>query len=292
MSPRIAGIALVLLAISGCASDRRVGPASEAFDKLDVANQASAPLAARVAGEAGASLEPPADAQTRPPTTSMLIRTGQASIEVDSLEVAVDAVSRLAVSMGGYLTNSIVMTGAADQRRATLEVRVPSDRYDGAMSRLAGIGKLRSSSTSSQDVGEEYVDLEARVGNARRLEERLVTMLATRTGKLEEALAVERELARVRESIERLEGRLRYLSARVAESTITIELYEPAPLVGNPGSNVMVEALRQSWRNFVEVTAAGIAMLGGLLPVALVLGLVGFGVRRRWQRRRTAEAAA
>ncbi|MGE0555392.1 MAG: DUF4349 domain-containing protein, partial [Gemmatimonadales bacterium] len=146
--------------------------------------------------------------------------------------------------------------------------------------------------TSSQDVGEEYVDIEARIGNARRLEERLVIMLATRTGKLEEALAVERELARVRESIERLEGRLRYLGARVAESTITIELYEPAPLVGNPGSNVMVEALRQSWRNFVEVTAAGIAMLGGLLPVGLVLGLIGFGVRRRWQRRRTAAAAA
>ncbi|MGE0554751.1 MAG: DUF4349 domain-containing protein, partial [Gemmatimonadales bacterium] len=142
MSPRIAGSVLVLFVISGCASDRQVGPASEAFDKLAAADQAPAPLAARATGEAGAPMELPAEAQTRPPTASMLIRTGHASIEVDSLELAVDAVSRLAVSMGGYLTNSIVMTGAADQPRATLEVRVPSDRYGGAMGGLAAIGKV------------------------------------------------------------------------------------------------------------------------------------------------------
>src|SRR5205823_10851551 len=75
------------------------------------------------------------------------------------------------------------------------------------------IGKLESVNVSAEDVGEEYVDVAARMANARRLESRLIDLLAARTGKLKDVLDVEQELARVREEIERYEGRLRYLKA-------------------------------------------------------------------------------
>lgn len=220
-------------------------------------------------------------------SVSMIIRTGNAYIEVDSLEVAIAQVRRLAESSGGYIANSAIQTGEGQQRQATLEIKIPSNRYDQALGGLAGIGKLISSSTNALDVGEEFVDVNARVTNARRMEERLVNLLATRTGKLEDVLAVERELARVREEIERYEGRLRYLRIQVAMSTISVTVSEPAPVVGQPGSNVVVEALKQAWRNSVMVVAGGIELLGAVLPVALLGGLAWIGFRR-WRSRRIA----
>ena len=216
---------------------------------------------------------------------SMIIRTGNASIEVESLEVAVEKLQRLAEAVGGYIANSAIHTGEGQQRQSTLEIKIPSSRYDQAVGGLSGIGKLISSSSNAQDVGEEFVDITARVANAKRMEERLVTLLATRTGKLDDVLAVERELARVREEIERYEGRLRFLRTQVSMSSLSVMVSEPGPVVGHPGSNVIVEALKQSWRNFVYVIAGGIEMLGGLLPV-LVLGVIAWIGVRKWRGRR------
>lgn len=217
---------------------------------------------------------------------SMLIRTGNASIEVDKLDPAIIKVRQLAAQLGGYVANSSI-TGGRDQiRSATLELKIPAARYDQAVSDLGGIGKVESVNTNVEDVGEEYVDVTARVTNAKRLEERLVNLLSSRTGKLEDVLAVERELARVREEIERYEGRLRFLRTRAAVSTLSVTVHEPAPILGqSPGQNPIVAALRQAWRNFVGLVAWFIASLGVLVPLGGVLAL-GWYLYRRISRSR------
>ncbi|HEX6574155.1 MAG TPA: DUF4349 domain-containing protein [Gemmatimonadaceae bacterium] len=217
---------------------------------------------------------------------SMLIRTGGASIEVRELDPAIMMVRQLATQLGGYVANSSI-TGGRDQiRSATLELKIPAARYDQAVGGLGAIGKVESVNTNVEDVGEEYVDIDARVANAKRLEERLVNLLATRTGKLEDVLAVERELARVREEIERYDGRLRYLRTRAAVSTLTITVHEPAPILGqNPGDNPIVGALKQAWRNFVGFVAWCIASLGVLVPLGAIA--VGGWIAYRRLRRRT-----
>ena len=224
-------------------------------------------------------------------SVSMIIRTGNAFIEVDSLESAIAQVQRLAETAGGYVANSSIQSGEGQQRQATLEIKIPSNRYDQAIGGLSGIGKLISSSTNALDVGEEFVDVTARVTNARRMEERLVNLLATRTGKLEDVLAVERELARVREEIERYEGRLRFLRTQVAMSTLSVTVSEPGPVVGQPGSNPIVQSVKQAWRNFVMVIAGGIEMFGAVLPL-VVLGVIGWVVIRRRRARIAAVPAS
>jgi hypothetical protein len=172
----------------------------------------------------------------------LLIRNGAAIIEVDSIDVAIAAVRAAAQRVGGYVTNVAVQSGEQHVREATLTLRVPATRFDEALSGLEPIGDVESVNVSAEDVGEEYVDVEARIANSRRLEERLVDLLARRTGALEDVLAVERELARVREQMERLEGRLRYLRNRINLSTLTVTVHEPRPLmaesVGQPGRNI------------------------------------------------------
>lgn len=220
---------------------------------------------------------------TNAPT--MLIRTGHAFIEVEKVDPAVIKIRQLAVQVGGYITNSSISGGRDQIRQATLELKIPAAQYDQAVGSLSTIGKVETVASNAQDVGEEFVDVTARVTNARRLEERLISLLANRTGKLDEVLRVERELARVREEIERYEGRLRFLTSRVAMSTLSITVHEPAPILGNnPGENPIAAALRRAWRNFVALLAGVIASLGVLIPLALV-GYAGWYGYKRWRRR-------
>ena len=223
-------------------------------------------------------------------TSAMIIRAGQANIEVDSLEPAVTLVRKLAHQLGGYVANTAMQTGRGQLRSATLEVKIPAARFDEALGGLAPIGKLESVNVSAEDVGEEFTDATARMANARRLETRLIELIATRTGKLKDVLDVEQELARVREAIERYEGRLRYLQAHAALSTLTICVHEPPPVVGHPGSSVVAEAAKQAWRNFVWLFALVVQSLGIVIPLGTVATL-GWVAMKRWRRGQAPRAA-
>jgi hypothetical protein len=221
------------------------------------------------------------------PASRLIIRTGQAGIEVDSLEPALDLLRMTATRIGGFVGNANIQTGRNQVRQATVEIKVPAGRFDDLTDGLRPLGRVEFLNVGAEDVSEEFVDLTARTANARRMEERLLELLATRTGKLQDVLSVERELARVREEIERMEGRLRYLKTRSQLSTLSVAMHEPPPLVSpTPGSNPLAHAVREAWRNFVGVLAAGIASLGYLVPL-LVLGW-GIVVGGRRLGRRTA----
>jgi hypothetical protein len=219
------------------------------------------------------------------PASRLIIRTGQAGIEVDSLEPALDLLRMTATRIGGFVGNANVQTGRNQVRQATVEIKVPAGRFDDLTDGLRPLGRLEFLNVGAEDVSEEFVDLTARTANARRMEERLLELLATRTGKLQDVLSVERELARVREEIERMEGRLRYLKTRSQLSTLSVAMHEPPPLVSpTPGRNPLAQAVREAWQNFVGVLAGAIASLGYLVPL-LVLGWGAVVAGRRLTRR-------
>ena len=289
MTMRAVMLSLVLLA--ACNQGDQLGRPEEGVQSAPSAPPSAREMDADGAIGTGAAADQSAGAPAQapvpaPPVDSvagpMLIRTGDASIEVDSLEPAVAALRTLAARVGGFVANTSFSGGRDQMREATLQLRIPAARFDEAHGALAQLGRVEWANVTAQDVGEEFVDLTARVANARRLEDRLVELLARRTGKLDDVLAVERELARVREAIERHEGRLRYLRTRVATSTLSVRLHEPAPVIGGRGSGgVIGEAFRQAWRNFVGAVAALIAASGVLVPLGIVVAGVWLWVRRR-----------
>jgi hypothetical protein len=300
-------IILALLALAACSGGTN-GEATSGTDTWQVDRAASPPMQNKGAPAASASggrqasgaeqvaaLEispprPPAVAESASVAPSMLIRMGEASVEVDSVELAVARVQEMARRLGGYVGNTSVSGGEEATRSATLEVKIPAARFDQAVSGLRPLGKVESVDVQAQDVGEEYVDLSARTANARRLEERLLGLLATRTGKLEDVLAVERELARVRQEIDTQEGRLRFLRSRAAVSTLNVTVHEPRALVGDyPRARPIREAFRDAWRNFIGFMAGLIASLGFLIPLGLILTAIVW-LLRRWRRRRTRPA--
>ena len=201
----------------------------------------------------------------------LIVRTGQAGIEVDSLETAISELRRVAQRVGGFVADASIQSGRNQVRSATLQLKVPADRFDDLTEGLRPLGRLQFVNVAAEDVSEEFVDLTARVANARRLEERLIELLRTRTGKLQDVLSVEHELARVREEIERIEGRMRFLKASARLSTLSVNLYEPPPLVASvPGHSPIAEAFKTAWRNFVGLVAGVIASLGFVVPAVMV----------------------
>lgn len=285
-TPLLAAVALAILAGCNLVRDREARSSPERATGQMVARRAQADLLAPaaapmlaeelVAGSGDAPLFPRAALGP-----SMVIRTGQASIEVDSLERAVAQVRLLAGRIGGYVANTTVQTGRGQLRSATLELKAPAERFDEGLDGLAPMGRVESVNVTAEDVGEEFTDVTARMGNARRLESRLIELLATRTGKLKDVLDVEQELARVREEIDRYEGRLRYLRAHAALSTLTIYVHEPIPVVGHAGSSVMGEAFKQAWRNFVALAALCVRSLGIVVPLGLATLAAWLLVKRR-----------
>ena len=273
----------------------RTGRVSQESSKLDnaVDNQAANPVALGAVGQRTASAQeagaPTADQWFRSPTFDpalrLIVRTGQASIEVDSLESSMTELRRIVQRVGGFVADASVQSGRTQLRSATLELKVPAARFDELTEGLQPLGRVQFVNVGAEDVSEEFVDLTARAANGRRLEDRLVELLRTRTGKLQDVLSVERELARVREEIERMEGRLRFLKTSAQLSTLSVNLYEPPPLVAShPGRSVIGEAFKTAWRNFVGLTASVIASLGFVGPLA-IFGWGALILVKRYRRR-------
>jgi hypothetical protein len=289
-------IGLIQAALLMACEDRSKGDTQAARDRSEVASSKAASPVPLGAMDRSAVSEREASAQNQASNpwsragafdgaSRLIVRTGQASIEVDSLQPAMAELRRIAQRIGGFVADASVQSGRNQLRSATLQLKVPAARFDDLTQGLEPLGRLQFVNVSAEDVSEEFVDLTARVANGHRLEDRLVELLRTRTGKLQDVLSVERELARVREEIERMEGRMRFLKNSAQLSTLSVNLYEPAPIVAShPGRSVIGEAFKTAWRNFVGVLAGAIASLGFVVPVA-VLGWAALIFGRKYKRK-------
>jgi hypothetical protein len=193
-----------------------------------------------MAGEAGSAdkLAPPvapgeapapADVASNvapPRSTRKIIYDGRIELKVDSLAATQQAVMRLIEQFRGFLSDSEQSSLTEAQPHASWKVRVPVDQFHGLVAAVAKLGEVHSNRVGSQDVTEEFFDVEARIRNKQEEEKRLLKILADATGRLKDILEIERELSRVRGEVERVQGRLRFLSDQTELSTLTIDATE------------------------------------------------------------------
>jgi hypothetical protein len=165
----------------------------------------------------------PKPLEPRPTVAQMLIYTADVGLQVEQggFPSTIDRVVDLAIGMGGYV---------ASHDNTTVQVRVPSLRFRDALKEIEKLGIVVNRSVNAQDVSEEFHDLEIRLKSLKATRDRLEQFL-TRAKDIQEVLAVERELSRVNTEIDRIEGRMRYLAARAAFSTITVHLQPKAKTV-------------------------------------------------------------
>lgn len=155
----------------------------------------------------------------------LLIYSAELRLGVYEPEAAAEAASSIARGLGGFL---------AYRGDHALTLRVPAGRFQMALERIEDLGEVLGRSVRSLDVTEEFRDLTARLRNAEAVRAQLVRLLE-RARDVKAALAVQAELAKVTETIERLKGRLRFLEDRIAYSTITVRFRPRAqPPIDSP----------------------------------------------------------
>lgn len=155
-----------------------------------------------------------------------LIRNATAEIEVTNFDTATQAITQAANTTGGYVATQSSARLPNGKMSGTIVLKVPPAALDGFLAQLRSFGEVRNQTVGSQDVTKAYFDTEARLKNARVMEQRLVELLRDTKGKVSDLLEVERELGRVREQIEQMQGELKVWDSLVAFATVTVRLSE------------------------------------------------------------------
>lgn len=210
-----------------------------------------------------------------------IIYTASIELIVEEFEGVPGKVAELAEKFGGYVASSSIQGQPGCPRLGTWTLRVPVAQYADLLSEAHELGEFHSLTSNSQDVSEEYYDVEARIRNKQKTESRMIGLLEESAGNLEQVLEVEQKLDRVREEIERMQGRLRVLADQTALATVTVTVeqirgYEPAE-EATYGTRV-----RRAFRGSLHALATAVVefsiVLVALSPwiaALLVLGLIG-----------------
>jgi hypothetical protein len=285
--------AAFLVLLVGCSEATRSNSRNYAQPSKDAMSEDFAPAASSTPPAPGAAPGSPAPGVPIPPAIPRkIIYNAQVELVVESVASTAEALSRLIKENGGYLSDSDVQSYSHMQQQATWKVRVPVERFDAFLAAVARLGELQKRHLDSQDVTQEFYDLEARIANKQEEEKRLIKHLADSTGKLEDILAVERELSRVRGEVEQMQGRLRYLANVSALSTVAItatEVKDYVPPVSPDFGTRIARTFRESVERLAEFIQGVVIVVVAATPwipvvAALVLPLW-WALRRRRSRR-------
>lgn len=235
-------------------------------NKLVVEEGASSPSTMQLASGRSSESQPSFDRK--------VIRRGEVSFQTGKVADTREALAKQVLELKGYIEMEHT-SEFQDRIQFRMTIRVPAENFDLLVEKAIQYAeKLDSKNIGTEDVTEEFIDVEARIRTKKELERRYLELL-TKAMKVEEVLAIERELGTLRSDIESIEGRFRYLKDRVAQSSLDVVFYE---LKGSSFGFVsrVGEALRSGWSSLLDF----LVLLVKIWPFLVLFG-VGFYLYRR-----------
>ena len=155
-----------------------------------------------------------------------LIRNASVELEIVSFDAAVQKITAFANEDRGYVATTSSEKQENGKLKGQIVVKVLPENLDRFLQKLRGLGELKNQTLGTEDITKAYFDTDARLKNARVMEQRLVDMLKKKSDDINDLLQVEKELGRVREQIEQMQGELKFWDLQVQFATVTISLAE------------------------------------------------------------------
>jgi len=246
----------------------------------------------------GDQAQPPGAAESGDPAALTLDRkiifTAGITLSVDDVQRSFGEASRIATAVGGFVEkSSFANTGADEQRGATLTLRVPAAKYQDTLTSLRSVqgAAVKSETSKSSEVTEQYTDLQSRLRNLERTEQQYLALLE-QAKTIPDILTVQDRLDGVRLQIEQIQGRLKVLDDQTELATIDVTLAAAVPGKvddGKGGPKGVQEAFSDAWAWFTEASKyvmAGVAVLAAAaiflaLPAAIAAAIAVVVSRRR-----------
>lgn len=233
----------------------------------------------------------------------MVIKNAKLVLQVQNVETALTRVREIADAYGGYVSGSStsyeseppdatpVTRDESGRMVAAITIAVRADDYDRAMNDLRGLAtKVESEESTSQDVTDEYVDLDSELQNLRASQDALIKLMNKAT-QLQDVLTLQQQLSTVQGQIQRIEGRERLLKHETAVSMISINLHLPPVTPAKPTPIVQTEPAWSPVATFERGWAASLLLLQGVANVVILtvsflwwlvpIALVGYVIYRR-----------
>jgi Domain of unknown function (DUF4349) len=283
------GVALVAMVIvAGCSAggDDGGGSAGGEAQVAPAADQAATEqdrsAQAAPAGQAGKAGSADAASQVRlVDLGNRIVRTANVDLEVGKgrLNATINQATDVVRRAKGIYVGSSTSVPSGEPASGQVTFRVPVDAFEPVLRELKGLGTYRGEKSSTDDVTNQYVDLNGQLA-AWRAQERVYLRLLDRAKSVTDVIAVQNQLQQVQSNIERLQGQLNYLEDQSSFSTIVLQLGEPgaAGPAGEPSGR-----LARAWATAVNglgvMAAAVLVAVVWLTPLVVVAGLVLFGLR-------------
>jgi uncharacterized protein DUF4349/putative zinc finger protein len=259
------------------ATERATGLSAPLEDRRRFAASTSLPPAATIQAQLAAPVggpmptPPPSDdEQLKAPENvgPMIVQTASLNILATNYDEASAAIEKQAAAHGGYVEKLDAKAQTGNAKELSASLRIPTKQLDGFLADVRKLGHVEEETRSNEEVSDQYVDLQARLKSARATEQRLIELLGTRTGKLQDVLEAERELARVRGEIEAMQGQSAILVHRVNYATVQVDLSEEyRQVLGSRPVSIGTKIRNAAVEGFTNLEEGAVALMVFLFAV-------------------------
>lgn len=193
-----------------------------------------------------------------------LIKRGNVNIEVQNLKKAQESVEKWCQDFGGY-----VESFSDSPTFSHYSLRIPAIKFDEALNSVGDLGEIKSKNISTQDVSEQFYDLQTRLSTKKIMKERLQKYL-TQAKDIKDMLQIEKELNNTISEIESMEGRMKRLSGQIEFSSVNISLELPHRTTDE---GFVWPDFLQGFREFLSNCVDFFVGLFGIMIYAIVFGV-------------------
>lgn len=212
-----------------------------------------------------------------------LIRNGTLEFQTQEVKKTKIEIEKICKELNAYISSESE-NNYGERLQYNQLIRVPANQFDTLVARLEPLAiKIENKNISTEDVTEQFIDVEARLKTKKELEVRYREILK-QAKTVEEIISIESHIANVRSEIESMEGRLNFLKNQVAFSTLNVTYYETIGTDFGFASK-LIQSLKGGWENLL----AFIIFLLNLWPFVVALAALAFWF---WNRRRKRKSSS
>jgi hypothetical protein len=201
-----------------------------------------------------------------------LIKTGRLNFETKDLEATFVGINKQIQNLNGYI-QSDETNKSYDRITRSLVIRIPKGAFQTIVDSIAKeVDYFDSKQISLTDVTEEFIDVTARIKTKKKLEDRYLALLP-KAKTVQEMLAIERELSKIREEIDAKQGRLNYLNSKINLSTLTVVFYKKT--ASKPSEKqTYLSKIKQAFSTGINIIAEIVLFIFSIWPLLIIGFLV------------------
>ena len=215
-----------------------------------------------------------------------IIKSANAKYKVKDVKKATAKIKQMATAHEAYISD-LRYQNTLYQIENRFTIKVPQAHFDTMMDSIGSIAEfVEYENITTKDVTEEYVDVQTRLNTKKEVKVRYEEILRKKAKTIDEILATEDKLRLIQEEIEAAEGKLKFLSNKVAYSTIQVELYETVAYVEEPISytKTFADKSKNGFANGWSAIEAVVLIAINIWPVFLIGFILWIVLRKQWKR--------